>query len=360
MKTKILFLVFASFIIISLVFISCSSANTGDKDNPVDSENIFTFKYADHNSSAGWEATQAANPWLDDITSATNDRVQFETYFGESLCKGTDAWDSVKNGVADLSWMFHGYWANKTTLADVITLPFLPFKSGKQASGILWQLYEKYPSIQQQFGENQVLCLFSSDPYFLITTEKQVKTLEDFKGLNLRVTSGPPIEMMKSLGANPVTKGMPDTYIAMQKGEIDGMLTCWEALLSWRQYEVAKYYTYFPSVTVYFSVAMNHNSWNELPSDLQKQVVSVGGSQGALFWGENQFDEAKPTCKDKIDEAGLEMIEYTVSEEELKEWTEIAGKPIWDSWVKARTEEGYDEAQEILDTTLNLIETYNP
>jgi TRAP-type C4-dicarboxylate transport system substrate-binding protein len=321
---------------------------------------IYKLKYADQNPDVGWSGVHSAKPWVDSITKATNGRVQIETYFSESLFKGVDAWNSVKSGLGDIAWMFHGYWANKTTLSDVVALPLMPFKSAKQASGILWKLYEKYPTLAAQFKENHVLLTWTSAPYFLVTTKKQVKTLDDFKGLNIRVVSGPPIDMMKALGANPVTKGMPDTYIALQKGELDGMCLPWETLISFRQYETVKYYTYVPMFTTYFSQAINIDKWNSLPKDIQDQINSVCGLQGSLFWGENMFDSATVAGRDLVKKAGLEMIEYTPPSDEIQKWTDVAGTPLWNAWVAKQTAAGFPEAKDILNTTLELIKTYNP
>ncbi|HSW56920.1 MAG TPA: TRAP transporter substrate-binding protein [Dehalococcoidales bacterium] len=317
------------------------------------------LKYADQNPPTGWEGTKAAQPFLAQITAATNGRVQFETYFSQSLFKGTDAWVSVKNGLGDMAWMFHGYWANQTTLSDVLSLPLMPFTSAKQASGIFWQLYEKFPTLRDQYKDNQVLLTFCSQPYFLITTKKQVKTLDDVKGMQIRVVAGPSIDYMKALGAAPVTKAMPDTYISLQKGEIDGMAVPWEALLSFRQYEVVKYYTYMPMFTVYFTIAMNKDKWNSLPRDVQDQIMSVSGLKGSLFWGENKFDTAMAEGRDLVKKQGLEMIEYTMPESELNKFS-AAAQPLWDAWVKKMTDAGHPEAKEILATTLELIKTYKP
>ena len=305
MKKNVFILLFSLVIIISLVMVGCSStpsttppagttttapptttttappttstAPTTTTSAPPSTTPASTIKlkYADQNPDNGWEGTHAAQPWLDQITAATNNQVQFETYFSQSLFKGTDAWESVQNDVADVAWMFHGYWANMTPLADVLSLPFMPFKSAKQASGIFWQLYEKYPTMASEFKDNHVLLTFTSQPYFLITSKKQVKTLDDWKGLKIRVTAGPPVDMMKALGAVPVTMGMPDTYLNLQKGVIDGMLVPWEALLSFRQYEVVKYYTYAPTVTVYFTQAVNNGKWDSLPANIQQEINSV-------------------------------------------------------------------------------------
>jgi TRAP-type transport system periplasmic protein len=350
MKIKTLVSLLALVVIASLVLAGCSSSSA-----PA----TIKLKYGDQNSNTGWEGSQAAQPWLDSITKATNGRVQFETYYAESLFKGTDAWVSVKNRVGDMAWMFHGYWANQTPLADVISLPMMPFTSAKQASGIFWQLYEKYPTLRDQFKDNHVLLTFCSQPYFLITREKPVKSIDDMKNLQIRVTAGPPIDLMKAIGAVPVTKGMPDTYLALQKGEMDGMAIPWEAMLSFRQYEVVKYYTYLPLYTVYFTQAMNNATWDSLSQDVKEQINSVCGLQGSLFWGENQFDTAMASGRDLVKQKGLEMNEYTMPEEELARWTAIA-KPIWDGWVKKMSDAGHPEAQDILNTTLDLIKTYKP
>jgi TRAP-type C4-dicarboxylate transport system substrate-binding protein len=288
------------------------------------------------------------------MEKATDGRVKFEVYDAQTLCKGVDAWEALKSRVADVAWCFHGYWAGLTPLADVISLPSLAFESAEQASGILWQLYEKYPSIQQQFADNHVLLTWTSNPYFLITTDKQIKTLDDLKGLKLRLTGGPPTDLGKELGISPVMVGMPDTYTDLQKGVMDGMMIPWEAIYSFRQYEVVKYYTYFPSFVVYFTQSVSLDAWNKLPADVKKQIESVCGLEGSKFWGKNMFDTAEGAAREAIKQGNYQMIETTLSAADAAKLEEMA-KPLWQKWVKDNTDAGHPEAQEILDTTLSLI-----
>src|SRR5438128_7083979 len=89
-------------------------------------------------------------------------------------------------GIADIGWCVHGYWPEQTPLSDVISLPFLPLNTAEKGSEALWQLYEKFPSIQKEYGDIVPLVLYSSSPNLIITTKKPVKTLDDFKGLKIR------------------------------------------------------------------------------------------------------------------------------------------------------------------------------
>ena len=168
------------------------------------------------------------------------------------------------------------------------------------------------------------------------------------------MTGGPPTEMVKALGAVPMLIPMPDNYISMQKGVIDGMGVPWEAIHVFRFYEVADYYTEVPFPAVYFSIAMNKNKWNSLPKDIQEAIMSVGGLEGSKYWGRNFFDAMKALTLKKIESEGHAGNVYKLTDAERERWLEIGGKPIWAEWVKNMKAKGFANAQQILDTTIEL------
>jgi TRAP-type C4-dicarboxylate transport system substrate-binding protein len=246
-----------------------------------------------------------------------------------------------------------------TPLADVITLPFMPIPSAEAGSAVLWQLYEKYPSLAKSFAANHIQLLWTSDPYFIITSKKQVKTLEDIKGLKLRTIGGPPVDQLKALGAVPMMIPMPDCYLNLQKGVIDGMGAPWEAIEDNKLMEAVKYYTYVPLYVGYFSIAWNRDKWNSLPPDIQNAIMkNCGGLVGSKYGGYNMFDTAAKEGPALVKKEGLPIIEYTLPPDEVEKWRKIAGEPIWEAWTKKMESSGYTEAREILNTTLNLIKAY--
>jgi len=350
MKNKILLLSLVSVVLAVLLFMGCASAPPASG-----TAQTITLKYADQNAEDGWEGAHAAVPWLKQMESATKGKVKFQRFFAQSLFKGVDAWESLKTGQADVAWCFHGYWANMTPLADVIALPFLPVPSAEKGSEVLWKLYEKYPSIQKQFEANKVVLTWTSNSYFLATRNKQVKTMDDLKGLKIRTTGGPPTDMIKALGAVPIAMGMPDVYLNLEKGVIDGALLPWEALYSFKLYEVVKYITNAPFHSVYFTQAFNTKSWNSLSPDVQKQITGVGGLTGSKFWGKNMFDSAAVEVRNIVKEKKYTLVEYTIPTADLASWRKAGGEPLWELWVKAQEAKGSTEAREILNTTLQLL-----
>lgn len=318
-------------------------------------QEVIKLTLADQNSPTSWGAVHALQPWVKKVEEATKGRVKIEVYPSQTLVKGPDIFKAVKSGVVDIGWCFHGYWPDMTPLADVITLPSLPFTTGEKGSEVLWRLYEKFPSIQKEFSDVQPLMMWTSSPYFLLTARKQVKTLEDLKGLKIRVTGGPPTEQIKALGAVPTLIPMPDNYQALDKGVIDGMGAPWEATHGFRLYEVGKYYTMVPLSAVYFSMSFNKDKWNSLPKDIRDAIMSVSGVEGSKFWGRNFFDTAEQGVLDKVREGKYEMVRYVLPPEELARWKKVAGEPLWDDWVKKMQAKGHPEAKDILAATLDLL-----
>jgi len=316
----------------------------------------ITLRYAQQNPDTGWSTLNCVDPWLQQLEQATGGRVKIQAYHGQTLAKAKDLWNATKTGIADIGWICHGYYPNLTPLSDVISLPALPFETGEKGSEVMWKLYEQFPEIQNEFKDVKVLLFYTSEPYTLITRDKPVKTLEDLKGLKIRMVGGPPTEMVKALGGVPLLVPMTDAYISLQKGVADGMGTPWEAIHTYRFYEVVNYYTQVPFPAVYFSIVMNKDTWNSLPSDIQDAIMSVSGLTGSKFWGRNFFDNAKSVALEKIQVSGNGDHIYSLSPEERERWLEIGGKPIWAEWVKRMEENGYGNASQILDTAIKLSE----
>ncbi len=171
---------------------------------PVSSQvETITLTLTDQNSEFAWGSIHALQPWVKQVERATKGKVKIQIYPNQTLSQGKDNWNAVRDSFADMGICFHGYWPGMTSLADVISLPALPFEKAEKGSEVIWKLYEKFPSIQKQFQDNHILLLYTSNPYTLITTRKRVKTLEDVRGLKIRVAEGPPNDQMIALGGSP-------------------------------------------------------------------------------------------------------------------------------------------------------------
>ncbi len=82
---------------------------------------------------------------------------------------------------------------------------------------------------------------------------------------------------MSALGATPVAMPQTETYDALQKGVVDGLVSPMEALKGWKFVEVTKCTTQNcgSSYSIAFFVAMNKKKWDSLPKDVQETIQKV-------------------------------------------------------------------------------------
>src|SRR3546814_12583514 len=92
--------------------------------------------------------------------------------------------------------------------SDVCSSDLFPFlvQTANAASRTLWDMYPKY--FAQEFPDSvKVLALHAHNAGLIHTREKQVKTMDDLKGLRIRSPSPQINAMLQQLGAIPV--GLP-------------------------------------------------------------------------------------------------------------------------------------------------------
>ena len=163
------------------------------------------------------------------------------------------------------------------------------------------------------------------------------------------------VEAVKAYGANPMAIPMPDVYLAMQKGTVDGTAGGWEPMPGFRLQEVTKYFTTnIPLGASYFAIVVNKKKWESLPKDIQDAVMSVSGLEGSKWFGKNFFDSATEDIPKLMKEQGYDITVYSLPEEERQRWVDIGCKPIWEDWVKRLEGQGYSKARDVLNAALEL------
>jgi len=309
------------------------------------------LRFTTQNTENNLSSVKALRPWVEEVEKATKGKVKIQVFYGETLAKGKDSWNALISGIADIGWCPQGYWPGLTPMTDVISLPGIPFNTAEEGSALLWDLYTKNAKIQQEFQKVKVLLLHTSEPYLLISRNKEILNLEDLNGLKIRTFGKNMTSQVGKLGAVPVSIPMPDTYLALQKGVVDGMGAPWEAINGFRFYEVVNHYTEVPFGALFFSVSMNLKTWNKLDKETQDAIMSVSGLEGSKFWGRNFFDLAKGMAIESAAKAGKKVEVKKLSADERKRWIKVS-RPLWDEWIADNEKIGNNDAKQLLEEAL--------
>ena len=161
------------------------------------------------------------------------------------------------------------------------------------------------------------------------TTKKPVRTLEDLKGMQIRCPPGLEAESLKALGATPVSVPMPEVYTALERGMVDGATISWNAVDSFKLYEVTKYdHNNNELCYAFTTVAMNLDTWNSLPPDIQKIIDDL--SPWAQELQHQYMDDEVQTGIADAKGKGNTFIDLT--SQEKARWV-AAVKPVQDAWA---------------------------
>lgn len=215
----------------------------------------------------------------------------------------------------------------------------------------LWELFEEFDEFDDEYANTKPLWLYTTDPGQLFTVEKQVKSLEDLKGMKIRSPSAETSEWLESLGATPVSMPMNENFEALERGVVDGTIAPWEAVMTWGLDEVIDYATVGNFYATTMFVVMNEDVWNELGEENQTAIEELTGKKMATKTGK-AFDEIGQEAVEQAKEKGIEI--YELSDEELEEWSEFIN-PTIENWIKDVEDKGLP-GHEIYDRAIELSE----
>ncbi|HUT67208.1 MAG TPA: TRAP transporter substrate-binding protein DctP [Dehalococcoidales bacterium] len=256
--------------------------------------------------------------WIEKMSKDTNGRVKITPYWSATLVSAREATDELIKGVADIGYCSPGYSA----LPYPLHTGTLGFYYGVPDYAARRHIYDevtaKYAGIEGEFKGIKILATSVGSMYQLITN-KPVRTLEDFKGLQVKGT-GVFLEVLKALGATGISMPMGEVYTNLDKGIVDGCLAPFETFASFHFGEVAKYATVLNfSSAVYPTRGMNIDSWNKLPKDIQDVF-----EKNIAFW-EAEDDKGRFGQDQEGYEVGLkDGVEYIeLSPADLTEFYQI-------------------------------------
>lgn len=292
-------------------------------------------------------------PWAKQLEEKTGGKVKVEIYpAGSAFGHVAKQLDQVKAGVVDIAHGLTGIPRGRLPRTLVMDLPFL-VKTSDAASRTLWDLY-KDGDIASEYKGLKVLALHAHNAGLIHTRDKQVKTMEDLKGLRLRTPSQAIAMMLKQLGGTPV--GLPPTqvYENLSKGVIDGNVFPYEAVHGFKLYEVLGYHLDAKAYTTSFYFVMNERKYKSLPEDVRKAIDEISGDVlvGKFGGWWNAWD--KPGVED-IKRKGNPVV--TLSDEERARWLKALA-PMVDAYLAEAEKKGVKNARAIYEKAKKLVAKY--
>ena len=300
--------------------------------------------------------TGVFEPWCAKLGKESNNRIKCQIYPAMQL-GGTppQLFDQAKDGVADVVWTVLGYSANRFPMSEVFELPFM-MTNAEATSRAAWDFYQQFS--KHEFKDVHVLAVHVHGPGVLFTTKKEMKTMEDFKGMKFRAPTRLTNKMLASMGATPVGMPVPAVPEALSKGVIDGAVIPYQVAPSLKVQELVKHAAetdpkYNALYTTVFTIAMNKAKYDSLPADLKKVIDNNSGQDFSAMAGRVQAADDAPG-REKFKAAGVPI--NVIPAAELDKWKK-ATDALDNEWAANITKLGHD-GPKALQGARDLIKKY--
>jgi TRAP-type C4-dicarboxylate transport system substrate-binding protein len=238
------------------------------------------------------------------LPAATNGRVEVQVFPGGQLGSPAAMIEGLQLGTVEGYENPADFFTGVDPRFGVFSIPFL-FKDTAQANKVLADpefndLVLNMAAAKGLVGVN--LAVAAESLYF--GAKKPLRTLDDFKGLKLRVNATPAERArMAALGATAVPMGLPEMITSLQNGVIDGTMSGISIYTNFNLQNIGKTLLETHDTLLVSFGALSKPWLDKMPPDLSKIVVDE--ARKLQPWSrQTGVDEVAELCQKWIDRGG--------------------------------------------------------
>ena len=172
------------------------------------------------------------------------------------------------------------------------------------------------------------------------TSNKAINSIEDMKGLKLRVPNAASnLNFAKYSGAAPTPMAFSEVYLALQTNSVDGQENPLSAVRAQKFYEVQPYLAMTNHILNDQLYVIGNETLESLPEDLQKVVKNA--AEEAAEYHTKLFVDEEASLKDFFVKNGVKITEPNLNDFKAKM------QPVYDEFIKKNGKLGQQAVDEI-------------
>jgi TRAP-type mannitol/chloroaromatic compound transport system substrate-binding protein len=249
--------------------------------------------------------------FVETVNQMCKDRLEIKFFSGGTLMPSYEVFDAVGKGTVEAAGDWPNYWAGKDTVFDTLgsyPMGLTPFDY------LVWYHYGGGKAIfEEAYGKFNMMYIVTGMTTMEsgIRSNKPIKTLEDLKGMKIRMSGKTQGKILQDLGAAQVAMAGQEIYQALQKGVVDAAefsspSTDWGMGFQ----EVTKYWAvpgwHQPASTL--GVMINKDAWDALDDDLKQMVQYAAYATQIRFISKQYFDTIEYV--QKFIDKGIQISHY--------------------------------------------------
>jgi tripartite ATP-independent transporter DctP family solute receptor len=241
------------------------------------------------------------------VSDRTQGRHRMIVYPGGILGEQEASFEQTRAGGIDINRTNMAPLASFVGKANILGLPFL-FRSADHLHSSLDSAIGD--DILQRFEPHGFvgLAFFESGARSVYTVRRPVRTIDDIKGLRVRLQqSDLMVEMFAALGAQPVILPYTSTKTALTTGLVDAAENNWPSYVASEHYSVAPYFTLTAHTMTPDVLIMSMKAWRSLgPAD---QKIFRNAARDSSIFLRGHWKNWEASFRKQARDLGVTVIE---------------------------------------------------
>lgn len=225
--------------------------------------------------------TKNIRQFVDAIEERTNGKLKIDLRTNGSLIKLDTIKRAVQSGQLQLGEIRLSSYGNEAEIFNLDNIPGVA-NDFDQA----WSLMEaQKPYLSELFGKNGMQVLsYVAWPGQGFYTQNEIKSLDDIKGLKLRIYSQQTQRLGAGLGAEAIILPFAEVPQAFATNMIDSLWTSAQTGTDVQVWDFLNVFTYTGTMHQKNAIIVNQRAFRQLPEDVQKIVLEEGEKATKRGW----------------------------------------------------------------------------
>lgn len=227
-----------------------------------------------------------------DVDKATNGSLKITIHSAGSLIKHPDIKRSVRQGTAPIGEALISLAANEAPVYGVDSVPFLA--TGYDGAKKLYAAQKPY--LEKQLASEGLVLLYSVPwPPQGIYAKKELKSMDDLKGLKFRTYNTFTGRIAALSGAIPTQVEVPDIPTAFSTGRVESMITSPSTGVDSKAWDFLTHYHDTQAWLPRNMVFVNKEAYDKLTADQKKALADAAKAAEERGWKASSEETAAKT-----------------------------------------------------------------
>jgi TRAP-type C4-dicarboxylate transport system substrate-binding protein len=276
--------------------------------------------------------TQNIAAFADDVKAATDGALEIKIHSAGSLFKHPEIKNAVRGGQVPIGEFFLSRLSNEHAVFGADSQPFLATNYDDAAK--LWGAQQ--PVVAKLLEKQGLMPLFSVPwPPQGLYTKKEIKTVDDLKGIKFRAYNATLELFANKIGAAPTQVEVPDIPQAFATGRVEAMITSPSTGANSKAWDFVSHYTDIQAWLPKNIVVVSKKAFRKLDKATQDAVLQAAKQAEIRGWDMSKKETAAKTAI--LKEKGMTVV---TPSPELMDGLKNIGAMMLVDWKKAAGPEG--------------------